>query len=137
MMSASDRLERRISRGESMRPSDNPGIAGIAGIAWAILGAFPAAAVVALCYRFPIPFHGYRGGPAAVLPSLFAVAFYGLAGGFALLALIGAAAGIAANLLAQREPRRERRLIIAFALAGDLAVAATLAVLDRIIGPWW
>jgi len=119
-----------------MRSSDNPGIAGIAGIAWAILGAFPAAAVVALFYRFPIPFAGYRGGPMAVLPSLFAVVFYGFAGGFALLALIGAAAGIAANLLAWREPRRQRRLIIAFALAGDLAVAAILAVLDWIIGPW-
>jgi len=72
----------------------------------------------------------------AVPRSLIAVVFYGLFGGFAVLAGLGAAAGTAANLLARQDARRERWLVLAFALAGDLVVVMTLAVLDKIIGKW-
>jgi hypothetical protein len=106
------------------------------GIAWAFLGVFPLAALAALCYRFPIPFAGYESGLMAVPRSLFAVVFYGLFGGFVVLAAIGAAAGTAANLLARHDARRERVLTLAFALAGDLAVVMILAVLDKMIGKW-
>ena len=39
----------------------------------AVLGAFPVAALVALVFRFPIPFTGYCSGPGAVLSSFVAV----------------------------------------------------------------
>lgn len=106
------------------------------GIAWAVLGAFPVAALVALCYRFPIPFSGYESGPMAVPRSLFAVVFYGLIGGFVVLVALGAAAGTAAHLLAGPDARRERQLTLTLALAGDFVAMMTLAVLDKIIGPW-
>jgi hypothetical protein len=107
------------------------------GIAWAILGAFPLAALVALCYRFPIPFSGYESGPRAVPRSLIAVVLYGLfAGGFIVLAVLGAAAGTAAKLLVGPDARRERWLTVTFALAGDLVAVMILAVLDKLIGKW-
>jgi len=106
------------------------------GIAWALLGVFPLAALAALCYRFPIPFSGYESGPMAVPRTLIAVVFYGLFGGFVVLAALGAAAGAAANLLARQDARLERRLVLAFALAGDLVAVLILAVLDKIIGKW-
>jgi hypothetical protein len=108
----------------------------LTGIVWALLGAFPLAALVALCYRFPIPFSGYESGLMAVPLSLLAVAFYELFGGFVVLAALGAAAGIAANLLANGDARRERWLTLTFALAGDLVAVILLAVLDKIIGNW-
>ena len=108
----------------------------LSGIVWALLGAFPAAAFVALCYRFPIPFSGYESGLMAVPSSLLAVAFYELYGGFVVLAALGAAAGLAANRLASGDARRERRLTVTFALAGDLVAVIILAVLDKFIGNW-
>lgn len=72
----------------------------------------------------------------AVPRSLIAVLFYGLFGGFVVLAALGAAAGTAANLLARQDARRERWLIVAFALAGDLLVVMILAVLDKMVGKW-
>jgi hypothetical protein len=108
----------------------------MSGIAWALLGPFPLAALVALCYRFPIPFSGYDSGLMAVPRSLFAVGFYELFGGFLVLAAFGAAAGIAANLLASPDAKRERWLTVTFALAGDLVAVVILAVLDKIIGKW-
>ncbi len=106
------------------------------GIAWALLGVFPLAALAALCYRFPIPFSGYESGPMAVPHSLMAVVFYGLFGGFVVLAALGAAAGAAANLLARQDAPLERRLVRAFALAADLVAVLILAFLDKIIGKW-
>ena len=106
------------------------------GIAWALLSVFPLAALTALFYRFPIPFSGYESGPMAVPRSLLAVVFYVLLGGFVVLAALGAVAGTAANVLARQDARRERRLILAFALAGDWVVVMVLAVLDKIVGKW-
>jgi hypothetical protein len=108
----------------------------LSGIVWALLGAFPSAALVALCYRFPIPFSGYESGLTAVPRTLLAVAFYEVFGGFVVLAALGTAAGIAANLLARRDARRERWLTLTFALAGGLVAVMVLAVLDKIIGQW-
>jgi hypothetical protein len=108
----------------------------LSGIVWALLGAFPAAAFVALCYRFPIPFSGYESGLLAVPRALLAIGFYELYGGFVVLTAIGAAAGIAAHLLASRDAGREYWLTLTFALAGDLVAVMILAVLDKIIGNW-
>ncbi len=94
------------------------------------------AAIVALCFRFPIPFSGYESGPSAVLRSLFAVAFYGMLGGFVVLAALGAAAGAVASWLAGHDDRRRRQLTFIFALAADFVSVMILAVLDKIVGPW-
>jgi len=106
------------------------------GITWAHLGLFPFAALVALCYQFPIPFSGYEGGLMAVPRSLFAVLFYEVFGGFVVLTTLGVAAGIAANVLAGPDARRQRWLTLTFALVGDFLAAMILAVLDKIAGKW-
>lgn len=102
----------------------------------ATLGAFPVAALVALVFRFPIPFSGYESGFQAVIPSLFAVCFYGLLGGFVVLPCLGAMAGF----LAHRSGSSDNKVILyrtlGFALVADLLAAMTLAVWDKIYGPW-
>ena len=109
----------------------------LTGAACALLGVFPLAALVALCYRFPVPFDGYEGGLKAVPGSLLAVMFYGLFGfglplsGFVLLAGIGGAAGVAAHLLTRRDNRWEFWLTLAFALVGDFVVVMFMA-----LWPW-
>ena len=102
----------------------------------AVLGAFPVAALVALVFRFPIPFTGYCSGLEAVLPSCVAVLFYGCIGGFPLLAVLGAVGGLAAFLIGRPDGKKTFRLTVAFALVVDLLATLILAVLDKIIGPW-
>jgi hypothetical protein len=72
----------------------------------------------------------------AVPRSLLAVVFYGLSGVVVVLAALGSVAGTAANLLARQDTRRERQLILAFALASELVVVMVLAVLDNMVGKW-
>jgi hypothetical protein len=102
----------------------------------AVFGAFPAAGLVALVYRFPIPFSGYESGAGAVLPSFVAVLFYGVLGGFPLLAVLGALGGLLACFIGKHDNKRINRLTLAFAILADLLGALTLAVLDKIIGRW-
>lgn len=111
--------------------------AGLIGACTAVVVTFPLAALVALLYRFPIPFGGYASGPSAVLISLGAVVFYGVAmGGFVVLGLLGFTAGI----LAQRAARSSGRpVLLATVLSSTLfafAAVLTLAILDKLIGPW-
>ncbi len=108
----------------------------VAGTLWAVLGAFPLAALVALCYRFPIPFSGYESGSAAVLSALFGVVFYGSMGGFVVLAVLVAAAGAVGHWLAGQNKRKRRWLIPALGLGCAFAAVMTLAVLDKIVGAW-
>ena len=54
---------------------------------------------MALVYRYPIPFAGYKSGVDAMLPSLLAVVFYGLMGGFVALGIAGAISGLVIGLL--------------------------------------
>ncbi len=77
-----------------------------------------------------------ESGPMAVPRSLLAVVFYGLSGVVVVLAALGSVAGTAANLLARQDTRRERQLILAFALASELVVVMVLAVLDNMVGKW-
>ena len=102
----------------------------------AVLGAFPVAALVALVFRFPIPFSGYCSGLEAVLPSFVAVLFYGCIGGFPLLAVLGGVGGLAAFLIGRPDGKKTFRLTLAFAVLADLLATLTLAVLDKLIGPW-
>ncbi len=108
----------------------------VRGALWAVVVAFPLAAVCALIYRFPMPMAGYRSGPTAVPDALLAAVFYGLLGGFPALLAAGAAAGAAAYNVASPDPRRVHRLVLIFATAVAALGVGLLANLDRLIGPW-
>lgn len=98
-----------------------------------VLGTFPVAAVVALLFRFPVPFSGYQSGFEAMLISPLAVAVYGIfTGGFVVLALIGALLGWMLNRLGESDSGT----ILNAALAVDTAVILLLSVWDKIYGPW-
>jgi hypothetical protein len=108
----------------------------LAGAAIAVAASFPLAAITALVFRFPIPFGTYMSGISAVIPALFAAAFYGVIGGFMLQALLGGlAAGLGAAAVAP-DHRRAWRRCAAFAVLAAVPGVLILAVLDWIIGPW-
>lgn len=116
---------------------NTPRHAAAVGAAIATLGAFPTAAFVALVYRFPIPFGGYRSGVEAVGPALLAVLFYGLVlGGFIVLPCCGAIVG----LLAYRRGKPSGNPVLGWMIGGCLGVdavaAMTLAVWDKVYGRW-
>lgn len=94
---------------------------------------FPLAAIVALVFRFPIPFGSYLSGPRAVVPALFGAAFYGVLGGFVVQALLGGIAGVIASR--SGAPDR-RRAVLTYAVLAALPGVLILSVLDWIIGPW-
>lgn len=106
------------------------------GIVWSLVLAFPLAALCALIFRFPVPFAGYESGLSAVPRALFAVVFYGVIGGFAVLAGIGAISAVLANKFRVSQPDAARRLTFMFAASGTALAVMALAVLDKIIGPW-
>lgn len=116
--------------------SGRPAWALLRGALAAIALSFPAAALTALVYRFPIPFGGYQGGAAAVPLSLGAVLFYGVLGGFVVVGGLGALAGLGARALYPARPAAARRLTWLLAGAVALGSALFLAGLDRLIGPW-
>jgi hypothetical protein len=98
----------------------------------AILASFPIAALTALVFRFPIPFAGYASGPKAVLPALYAAAFYGMLGGFVAQALLGGTAA----LIAQRFKKGSWIHPVAAPVAAASVGVLILSVLDWIIGDW-
>ncbi len=106
------------------------------GALWAVVLAFPLAAVCALIYRFPIPFGGYATGPTAMLRALGAVVFYGVLGGFPALLVVGGLGGAAAYAIGRPDVRQIRRLTLAFAALIALLDIVLLAILDKVIGPW-
>jgi len=106
------------------------------GAIYSILSAFPLASVVALVYGFPIPFGKKMSGIEAVVPSLFAVIFYGILGGFVVLGLMGAVAGALSYQIGKPDGRRVNWLCLAFSLSVTLAGVVFLAILDLIIGQW-
>jgi hypothetical protein len=108
----------------------------LTGAVIATIGAFPMAALVALVYRFPIPFAGEESGIKAAIVSPFAVVFYGLLGGFLVLPCLGAVAGFLAHRIAEPDRKSIFRWTVRFALVADLIAALFLALLDKIIGPW-
>lgn len=105
------------------------------GAAVATAAAFPAAALTALVYGFPVPFAGKLHGLDAMVPAMFAVVFYGVMGGFLVLPLLGTLAGVIADRWSQDARTAQFRTVMA-ALAIALACAALLATLDLFIGPW-
>lgn len=101
-----------------------------------IVLAFPMAALMALVYRFPVPFGGYVSGPTAVPLALMGVVFYGALGGFFVLGGLGCAAGIAAHRMGRTNDKRVVTLALELSLLIAFAVIFTLAILDKLIGPW-
>lgn len=105
----------------------------------AIIASFPAAALVALVYGFPVPFDETRQagrGIQGVIPAMFAVVFYGALGGFVVLGVLGAVAGAVAQARAGNDRARAARLTNVLALTAALACAILLATLHLFIGPW-
>jgi len=99
--------------------------------------AFPAAALLAVAYRFPVPVGGYQSGVDAVPLVLAAVMFYGVTfGGFVLLAVLGAAAGAIAHRIRRAGDRPVMGLTLWLSLGVAGAASLTLALLDYLIGPW-
>jgi len=109
---------------------------GLVGLVASILLAFPSSAIVAVFYRFPVPFAGYQSGVEAIPLVLVAVVFYGLFGGFAFLAIAGLTAGIAANRWYSPNQRQIRAWTLAFAAVAAIVFSVFMATLDKVIGPW-
>jgi hypothetical protein len=98
----------------------------------AIVGSFLVAPLLALVYQFPIPFSGMESGPGAAVKSLFAVAFFGVLGGFVVLAILGAVAGVVASKVAGADRRRAWKLALGFGLVADLVAACALFAMDLV-----
>ena len=101
-----------------------------------VVGSFPLAGLSALLFRFPIPFDAYRSGVDAVVPALGAVVFYGFLGGFVVQGVLGGLGGLIAATLAPDPPGPGWRRRDAWSLAAASTGVLTLALLDRIVGPW-
>jgi hypothetical protein len=97
----------------------------------------PLVALCALLFRFPVPFAGYLTGPSAIVPALMSLLFYGVFfGGFVVQALLGGVGGLLAEYIGAPNRRTIARLCIVFSSIGASVGVVTLAVLDKIIGPW-
>lgn len=107
------------------------------GAALSVLGTYPAAALAALLFRFPVPFGGYVSGPGGAALTPLAVTIYGLVfGGFLVQGVLGGVAGLRAGHRGRHDRGRTWRLCFLYGLAAAVPGVAVLAVLDRIIGPW-
>lgn len=108
---------------------------------------FPISLALALFYRFPIPMGGYIG-PASdigidysnILDILKMVSiawvFYGIFGGFIVLAIGGAAASkLTLHKTSKTEHSQVKNLVVRAVCVSFLGCGA-LAILDYIIGPW-
>jgi hypothetical protein len=113
------------------------------GILWTFLGILPSAFIVAIFYRFPIPFRGYihgwdlfQEGPNTSMELLWlllqAAFFYTIWGGFIPLAVLGTIAGLFGWWLGR--PNRVNRYTRNIALGLAFVAALILSVLDKIIG---
>ena len=102
----------------------------------AILLAFPAAALVALVYGFPIPFGGKESGPDAMVRAMFAAMFFVVFGGFIVLGVFGMVAGCFAVELGGKDRRKVQILSWLFPFLVALACAVFIATLDLFIGQW-
>ena len=107
----------------------------VTGAIWSLAAAFPITAIMALLFRFPVPFQGIDGGLDHVLPSLLGLCFYGALGGFPALAMGGAIAGVAASMISPDAVGR-RRLQRILSVGVAALMLFVLATLDWYIGPW-
>lgn len=113
------------------------GRAALRGSTVAVMSAFPAAAITALVYRFPVPLaEEYARGPSGVVIAAVAAVFYLLLGGLVVLGVLGAGVGLLAAWIGSPDDVRVRRLTVLLAAIVALAGALFLAVLENFIGPW-
>jgi hypothetical protein len=117
---------------------DGPGLSRCItqGAVVAVCGSFPLAAIIALLFRFPVPFAGYQSGPDGMIAAMIGAAFYGALGGVVVQAMLGGASGIAAYGLGRGKKYATYQFSVAFGLVAALPGLLFLAVLDWIIGPW-
>ena len=109
----------------------------LTGFLWSIVSTFPIAGVMALVFRFPVPFAGYVSGFDAIRPTMFAVAVYGVFfGGFVVVGLLGAIAGFVMATLDLPGLGNKKRAVQWVSLGIATVCLFVLAVLDWIIGPW-
>jgi hypothetical protein len=102
-----------------------------------VVATLPLTVLCALVFRFPVPFAGYLSGPTAIVPALMSLVFYGvLFGGFVVQAVLGGVGGVLAEYVGAPNKGRVARLCIVFSSIGASVGVVTLAVLDKIIGPW-
>jgi len=102
-----------------------------------IIATIPLSLLCALVFRFPVPFVGYMSGPSAIYPTLIAIFFYGVPfGGFIVQGLLGGLGGLIAEHFAAHDKHSSKKLCIIFSTIGAFIGVLTLALLDKIIGPW-
>lgn len=110
--------------------------AALHGAFWCVFFTFPSAVLLVSIWRFPIPFVGYRSGFYHAGHALFAAGFYVIIGGFVVLGVLGAFAGMVAHTLRPDDEREQKRLARIVTAVIALAAATLLAALDKLIGPW-
>ncbi len=102
----------------------------------AVLTAPIAAALVAIVYRFPIPFGDYATGAGDALNAAAASVFYLVIGGGVLLAALGAVAGGLITRSTGTSLLRALALSVAAGFGLALLGALLLASLEHFVGPW-
>lgn len=107
---------------ESPRLRDRPGIRDAL---YSVLFMFPAAALVAVVYRFPLPLGGTVSGPAGAWNAMLATLFYGLVGGFVVVPLLAVVMGA----LLRRRGHRQTALVTVPSVSAALLYALVLAAL--------
>ena len=101
-----------------------------------VIGLFPIAFLMALLWRFPLPFAGYQSGLEAAVKSPLAVAFYGIMGGFVLVPALGAMCAALVFKTVNGDQPKARRLTIFLALVIAFVSCLFLSILDHFIGEW-
>ncbi|MFI6172238.1 hypothetical protein ACIBCN_36050 [Nocardia sp. NPDC051052] len=102
----------------------------------AVVLAPPAAAIVAIVYRFPVPMGEYARGLGGAGAAALASLFYLLFGGVLVVGILGAASGFVAARGAGRDTRRALRRTLGAAAVVALLGATALSVLEFFIGAW-
>ncbi len=118
----------------------------------ALVASLPTGIVYALSFRFPIPLGGYIGPFAGehglenidliyTLKSVFiAWIFYGIFGGFIVLIVAGAIAGVIISSkykgVEETDKTKKNKLILGYGIIIAIIGDGMLSVLDYIIGPW-
>ena len=104
---------------------------------WSVLLTFPMAGLMALVYRFPVPFAGYQSGFYAMLLAMLSVIFYGVfLGGLVLVGTLGAIAAVLTAKLLNPASKHRKRVVFIAALGVTTVCLLVLANLDKMIGPW-
>lgn len=119
---------------------------GLAGSIFALIGSYVWALVFAYTFRIPIPLAGLYGPfgefdtysmevMAVVLGVLVAWVFYGIAGGFIILSVLGFSTGAAIGQKYLGKRNKNSMIVLSSGLVGGIPVFL-LSILDYIIGPW-